>query len=642
MDKRTLAAFLLIFLILVGWSAMMERMAGDRPATTEPDTTVAAERRIEPDLRLREETGEAGMAPGGEMAERLARQERTGQEPTGQERPQDERLWDDRPREDARDRAAADWQDERTASPVTATEALQPATAAGTPQTVTVRTPLYTAEISGQGARITSLRLANYDMDDGTPVDLIPDTAPANGADLLVFEQEILPLGDRVFESVGESTVHVDSGRRSVVFRARTRGGLEIRKTYWFEPGSYGVGLDLVVAAVDPERAQQTLTLTGRPERVVFGWNQGIAVTERPHQDAVRQMSFARSFARVGEDLHFKKRDALSKSPEKVEEIYTGAIRFAGVQNKYFTVIGIVPPTAEGMVSEGRAGLSGDQQRMQQTWALDLPLRTVRGGSELASRGIEIYIGPQKDELLSAYQVGLEDTMDMGWSVFRPLARGVVWIMEQMARVIPNYGVIIILFSVLTKLAFYPLTRKSTESMKRMQELQPKIKELQAKYKDNREKLSQATMELYKKEKINPMAGCLPLLIQMPVFVALYQGLMHTIALRHKEFALWIDDLSQPDALFALPFSIPFLGSEFNVLPILMAAAMWVQTKLTPTGAAGGQMALMNSVLPVMMLFFFYQMPSGLVIYWLVNTLMQIYQSWRIHKTAPQGSVTTA
>jgi YidC/Oxa1 family membrane protein insertase len=173
--------------------------------------------------------------------------------------------------------------------------------------------------------------------------------------------------------------------------------------------------------------------------------------------------------------------------------------------------------------------------------------------------------------------------------------------------------------------------------------LQPKIKALQEKYKDDREKQSQAMMKLYKEEKINPMAGCLPLLIQMPVFVALYQALMHTIALRQKPFILWIDDLSQPDALFEMPFSLPFLGSEFNLLPLLMAASMWVQTKMSPTGTAGGQMAVMNSILPVMMLFFFYQMPSGLVIYWLVNTLMTIYQTWRIHQTtAPQGSVKQA
>ncbi|PIE76125.1 hypothetical protein CSA17_03910 [bacterium DOLJORAL78_65_58] len=129
------------------------------------------------------------------------------------------------------------------------------------------------------------------------------------------------------------------------------------------------------------------------------------------------------------------------------------------------------------------------------------------------------------------------------------------------------------------------------------------------------------------------------MLVQMPVFFALYQALNHTIALRGQPFVGWITDLSAPDALFVLPFSIPFLGSDFNVLPILMAVAMYFQTKLSPS-AGGGQMAAMNTMLPLFMVFIFYNMPSGLVLYWLVNTIMSVYQTWRIHSkgTATQGA----
>jgi YidC/Oxa1 family membrane protein insertase len=139
------------------------------------------------------------------------------------------------------------------------------------------------------------------------------------------------------------------------------------------------------------------------------------------------------------------------------------------------------------------------------------------------------------------------------------------------------------------------------------------------------------------------MAGCLPLLLQMPVFVALYQALAHTIALRNTPFVWWINDLSKTDALFAFPFTLPLVGwTDFNVLPILMTATMWIQTRMTPTGQSQGQMAMMNTLMPVMMFFFFYQMPSGLVLYWLVNNLMTIYQTWRIHKTAtPEVSTET-
>jgi YidC/Oxa1 family membrane protein insertase len=257
---------------------------------------------------------------------------------------------------------------------------------------------------------------------------------------------------------------------------------------------------------------------------------------------------------------------------------------------------------------------------------------------------LTLYVGPQEADRLKAYGIGLEKTMDLGWALFRPLTEATLWIMDQMRRFIPNYGVIIILFSVLTKLAFYPLTRTSTRSMKKMQMLQPKIKALQEKYKDNQEKQSKAMMELYKKENVNPMSGCLPLLLQMPVFVALYQALAHTIALRNTPFVWWIDDLSKPDALFSFGgFALPLVGwTDFNLLPLLMTATMVIQTRMTPTGQAQGQMAMMNTLMPVMMFFFFYQMPSGLVLYWLVNNLMTIYQTWRIHQTAtPEASTET-
>lgn len=198
------------------------------------------------------------------------------------------------------------------------------------------------------------------------------------------------------------------------------------------------------------------------------------------------------------------------------------------------------------------------------------------------------------------------------------------------------------MFSVSTKLAFYPLSKAQTNSMKRMQEIQPKIKELQEKYKNDKDKLNQATMKLYQEEKVNPLAGCLPMIVQMPVFFALYQALNHTIALRGQPFFGWIKDLSQPDFLFSLGVNLPIIGGDFNVLPILMAIAMYFQTKLTPS-TGGGQMAAMNTMLPLFMVFIFYNMPSGLVLYWLVNTLMQVYQSWKIHsQTAPEQGVQTA
>jgi YidC/Oxa1 family membrane protein insertase len=454
----------------------------------------------------------------------------------------------------------------------------------------------------------------------------------------VVFGTTDLELGRKLFTAEGPSEIEFSEGTRSVTFRLRTAGDLEIRKIYTFDAETYAITLDLEVAPAGPQAAAARSVL-GEPRQVRFGWPQGIASTEEGH-DRFAKQAF-RSFAMVGEDLETRNRSDLDDSVEEVEYFDQGLINFAGIKNKYFTVVGL-PRGEDPGARTGSVMLSGDQTRNLQTWSIALDSQR-RGGDAIGGASLTLYIGPQEQDRLKAFGVGLDKTMDLGWALFRPLTEATLWIMDQMRRVIPNYGVIIIIFSVLTKVAFYPLTRTSTQSMKRMQQLQPKIKELQEKYKENKEKQSKAMMELYQKEKINPMAGCLPILLQMPVFVALYQALAHTIALRNTPFVGWIDDLSQPDALFSLPFALPFLGSEFNLLPLLMTASMVIQMRMTPTAQPSSQMAMMNTLMPVIFLFFFYQMPSGLVLYWLVNNVVTIYQTWRIHKTAaPEGGQQTS
>ncbi len=590
MDRRTVLAFVLIFLIVIGSDYFMRRM---RPAPAPPNVPVTTEQAAATTANDRT----AAPAPTLAMPA-----------PVG----------------------AAD------SSAVTAATALAVVAEDVGERRYRVETPLYQVEIATLGARIVSWKSLAHRDADRQPVELVPqgDGAARQGNDAVSFVAGTLELGQVNFSSDGPPQLSVSSatGAASLVLRARTAGDLEVRKTYTFDPDSYTMLVDLEVVAVGP-RAGEAARLIGPPVSARFGWSQGIASTERTSN--AEQAAF-KSFARVGDDLHARNRRDIGKSADKVNARFTGSVRFATVQNKYFTVAGILPQGPDQTV-EGTVVLSADPVRRQQTWAIEAPLRAPSAGNGvIAASRLTTYIGPQETETLRAFGLGLEKTMEMGWALFRPLAEGVLWILGHMYSVISNYGVVIILFSVVMKLVFWPLTRTSTESMKKMQALQPKIQEIQQKYKDNREKLSQETMKLYQKEKVNPMAGCLPLLVQMPVFIALYQALAHTISLRNAPFVLWMNDLSQPDALFSLPFSLPFLGNEFNVLPILMSASMWVQTKITPTANLGGQMALMNTLMPVIFLFMFYQMPSGLVLYWLVVNIMSIYQTWRIHTMAPR------
>jgi YidC/Oxa1 family membrane protein insertase len=588
MDRRTVLAFVLIFLILVGSNLIMQKLFPSKPPTaaTPAPTT--------------EQVGTAGSA---------------GSVTTGSP--------------------------SVPAPAVASGEAGLRLQEAGEARRFVVETPLLRAELDSRGARLVSWRVKSYHDDQGNPVELVPQgpEAAAAGDDAVSFTGARVPLGEVVFASEASGQTTVTTAAASVVFTVRTDGDLEIRKTYTFDPATYTALVDLEVREVGP-LAGETLRRFGDPLSARFGWPQGIAETE--HDDRVGRVAY-KAFAKVGDVLQSVNRKDLAKGADRVAARLNGSVRFALLQNKYFTVAGILPQEPQQVV-EGTVFLGGDPVRHQQTWAIEAPLRaTPAGGGGGAASRLTLYIGPQSTERLKVFGLGMEKTMDMGWHLLRPLAEAVLWIMGFMYRFVPNYGVVIILFSVFTKLLFYPLTRSSTESMKKMQALQPRIQELQQKYKDNREKMSQEMMKLYQKEKVNPMSGCLPLLIQMPVFFALYQALAHTIWLRNAPFVLWIDDLSLPDVLFTLPFALPLLGSHVSLLPILMSASMWVQSKLTPSANLGGQMALMNTLMPVIFLFMFYQMPSGLVLYWLVNNIMTIYQTWRIHTAAPRaGGVQTA
>ena len=245
---------------------------------------------------------------------------------------------------------------------------------------------------------------------------------------------------------------------------------------------------------------------------------------------------------------------------------------------------------------------------------------------------------PAEKKLLDSYGIGLEKTLNRGGPIIRPFSVGLHWLMKFLYGLIPNYGVVIFLMAVLIKIVTYPLTHKSYSSMKKMQLVQPKIQELQEKYKNNKQVLQQKTMELYKEEKVNPMGGCLPMLLQLPLLYGLFIVFRTAIEFRGAPFFLWINDLSVPDALFSFGFNVPLIGTEFSVLPILMTVLMVVQQKISGTGAAAtGQQAqqqkMMQWLMPAMMFFLFYRFPSGLVWYYLIfNALTIVQQKFIINK----------
>ena len=238
-----------------------------------------------------------------------------------------------------------------------------------------------------------------------------------------------------------------------------------------------------------------------------------------------------------------------------------------------------------------------------------------------------LYAGPQEQALLKTLAPGLELTVDYGW--LRPLAVPLFWVLNEIHKMVNNWGAAIILLTVIIKLIFYPLSAASYKSMAKMKVLAPKLQRLKERYGDDRQRMHQAMVELYKTEKINPLGGCLPIVVQIPVFIALYWVLLLSVELRQAPFVWWIQDLSRPDPIY--------------ILPVLMGATMFIQTWLNPTPPDPMQAKLMK-IMPIAFSVFFFFFPSGLVLYWLVNNILSIAQQWRIThvleraKTAHEGS----
>ncbi|HET9888556.1 MAG TPA: membrane protein insertase YidC, partial [bacterium] len=235
--------------------------------------------------------------------------------------------------------------------------------------------------------------------------------------------------------------------------------------------------------------------------------------------------------------------------------------------------------------------------------------------------------------------LGIEGAVDLGYAWVRPLSQLILKLLIGMHKIVPNYGIVIILFSILISLLFFPLTFKSTKSMRDMAALKPRLEALKQKHAKDPQKLSEATMKLYKEAGVNPLGGCLPLLLQMPIFFALYAVLFHTIELRGAPFVAWIHDLSQPDILFRLPFSLPVIGSAIGLLPIIMGITSFIQARQTAVDPSQKAMTMM---MPVVMTFVFFSFPSGLVLYWLTNNVMMILQRLMMKPSAiPETAAAT-
>jgi YidC/Oxa1 family membrane protein insertase len=297
-------------------------------------------------------------------------------------------------------------------------------------------------------------------------------------------------------------------------------------------------------------------------------------------------------------------------------------VAWAAVKSKFFAQI-LVPETAASdcdIYAARRVEGAKALEITEVAATLRMPPQALQPG-ETTVRSASYYVGPKKYSALRQLGLRQAEIMELGWwAWFRWVCVTLLHTLNAIHSVIPNYGVAVIILTILVKVLFWPLTHKSTESAKRMQQIQPLVTELREKYKAQPQKMQQAQMALYKEHGINPMASCLPMLVQLPIFIALFTVLRSAIELRFAGF-LWVSDLSEPERLLAGLLPIPL-----NILPLIMTVTMVIQQKLTPTGGDPQQQKMMLIIMPIMMLFMLYNMASGLMLYWSVSQILSIVQ----------------
>ncbi|MDO8580040.1 MAG: membrane protein insertase YidC, partial [Candidatus Omnitrophota bacterium] len=318
------------------------------------------------------------------------------------------------------------------------------------------------------------------------------------------------------------------------------------------------------------------------------------------------------------------------KFSEKENREANEAIEWVAFRNKYFCTI--IKPRYETLGYKIKA-LDESHLRV----SIHFPDQNIEGAGTAVFDSL-IYTGPEEIRLLRKYKEGFEKIqMFYRFGLFDGIAKIIYSAMHAFYKFIPNWGIVIILISSLIYLVTYPLTIRGMLSMKKIQGIQPKIASLKEKYKNNPQKMNQEMMEIYKREKINPFGGCLPFLFQMPIFIGLYQVLWRSVSFKNAKF-LWIKDLSEPDRLFVFPHSLPIIGNEFNLLPLLMAFIMFYQQKISSknmvmTDAAQvSQQKMMMIMMPIMMGFIFYKFASGLTLYFTMFYIFSTITQYRMYK----------
>ncbi|MEA3486430.1 MAG: membrane protein insertase YidC [Thermodesulfobacteriota bacterium] len=469
----------------------------------------------------------------------------------------------------------------------------------GAGRNIVVEGPLYTAIFNSKGAGLKSFKLKDYrkDMSEASPlVELVNVGGSTDYPLAITFPESSIDIpADVIYESDADSVDLINAvDAKNLVFSWLYPGEVRVDKIYTFYPDKYSFDLEIKITNLSDGTIR---------ENALLDWNRYVDPSEKTSR-----------YSHEGPISYVKNKTVSEKVKKLGAKKFSGPdVSWGGFETKYF-IAAMIPeqPSLTNFI------VSKDSKDMVVT-ALQGPKNIIPPGQSGLFRYV-LYVGPKEYDRLQAQDVGLENSVSLGsWVKWLsiPLLKALRWI----DKYVHNYGIAIIILTILVKIIFWPLGNISYKSMRGMQKLQPQMKKLQEKYKDDKARLQQETMALYKANKVNPMSGCFPLVLQLPVFFGLYRALLYSIELRHAPFIFWIQDLSAKD--------------PYYITPIIMGATMFLQQRMSPQPGGNEMQAKMMMWMPVIFTFLFLNFPSGLVIYWLFNNVLSIGQQYYINKTNP-------
>jgi len=470
---------------------------------------------------------------------------------------------------------------------------------------ITVETQYYIAKFSEKNGSIKSFALRQYreSISKDAPLKELIAGENVSGAVLADFSRGTGgQLEQPLFSASSAESFQIKDGSKSLVFTSNPINGLVFEKKFTFQSDKYLVGLEILINNTSDAPVNGELAVS----------------LARPYL-ATSQYGFEGPSGWINQKLEQVEIEDIKETGE-----ISGDIQWIGLEDRYFI---------SSVITKTPVPASMKMEKSRQDVVYNRLIQTV---GEIPAAGHQkfeyfVFIGPKSTKLLSEVGYNLKNAIDFGW--FDIIAKPCLWLMNWLYGFIPNYGIAIIILTLITKIILWPLGTKSYRSMSDMKRLQPLMAEIRERYKNDRPRMNQEIMQLYRIYKVNPVGGCLPMLFQIPVFFALYRMLYSAIELRHAPFFGWITDLSAPDRLFNFGFTIPLMEPPYGipVLTIVMGATMFIQQKMSPAPGDPAQ-AKMMMFMPIVFTFIFINFSSGLVLYWLVNNIFSIAQQYYISK----------